>query len=69
MQICNKAILIFLMAAFSKPLQAQIKLPAIISDNMILQQNTKVALWGWAAPNETITIAANWNKRKTSVTA
>ena len=47
---------------------AQIKLPAIISDNMILQQNSKVALWGWAQPGEKITITNNWNNKSVSVT-
>lgn len=50
-------------------LRAQIKLPAIISDNAVLQQNAKVALWGWAAPGERITITNNWNRRATTVTA
>lgn len=58
-----------MITAFAMSVQAQIKLPAIISDNMILQQNSKVALWGWAAPNETITIAVSWNKKKTNVAA
>ncbi len=35
-------------------LSAQIKLPAIISDNMILQQNATVSLWGWTSPGEPI---------------
>jgi sialate O-acetylesterase len=48
---------------------AQVKLPAIISDNMILQQNSKVALWGWAQPGEKVTILNTWNNKSTSVTA
>jgi len=48
---------------------AQIKLPAIISDNMILQQNAKVALWGWAQPGEKISITNDWNNKSISVTA
>ncbi len=41
---------------------ADVKLPAVISDNMVLQQDTEVALWGWASPGETITIKAEWSK-------
>lgn len=48
---------------------AQIKLPAIISDNMILQQNSKVALWGWAQPGEKITITNSWNNKPAKVVA
>ena len=28
-------------------MQGKIKLPAIISDNMVLQQKEEVKLWGW----------------------
>jgi sialate O-acetylesterase len=48
---------------------AQLKLPAIISNNMVLQQNSKVALWGWAGPGEKVTITNNWNRKATTVTA
>jgi len=35
----------------------QIKLPRLIGDGMVLQRDTKATLWGWASPNEQITIA------------
>ena len=34
--------------------RADIKLPALFSDNMILQREMKVPLWGWADPGEKI---------------
>jgi sialate O-acetylesterase len=39
---------------------AEVSLPAVISDNMLLQQDTDVTIWGWAAPNEKITVEADW---------
>ena len=48
---------------------AGIKLPAVIADNMVLQQNTKVALWGWADPGEQIEIQNSWNKEKIKLVA
>lgn len=42
---------------------AQLKLPALISDNMVLQQNKQVSVWGWAAPGEMITITLSWNNK------
>jgi sialate O-acetylesterase len=39
---------------------AEVKLPAIVSSNMVLQRNTTVALWGWADAKEHITIDASW---------
>ncbi len=41
-------------------LRAEIKLPAIISSNMILQRNADVTLWGWADANEKITVNFSW---------
>ncbi|PWJ55919.1 sialate O-acetylesterase [Dyadobacter jejuensis] len=51
------------------PLMAEIKLPAIVSSNMILQRNAKVVLWGWADPQERITIQASWLKGRLRVQA
>jgi len=39
---------------------AHLRLPAIISDNMVLQQNSNAALWGWANPGEIVTVQASW---------
>src|SRR5690349_1402361 len=58
----------FLTLFFSVFSQAQVKLPAIISDNMILQQNSKAALWGWAQPGEKIIIINNWDNKSITVT-
>ncbi len=44
---------------FTSAAQAQIKLPAIIRDSMILQRNTPIGIWGWAAPAEKVTIRFN----------
>ena len=50
--------------------QAKISLPAIISDNMVLQQDCEARLWGKAAPGEKIKITASWApKTPVSVTA
>jgi sialate O-acetylesterase len=46
---------------------AQIKLPSIIRDSMILQRDAKINLWGWAAPNEKIRIL--FNKKTYNTTA
>lgn len=43
--------ILFLSFTFSS-----IKLPAIISDNMVIQQNSEVKLWGWASPGENIEV-------------
>ena len=37
-------------------LQANIQLPALVGDNMVLQQNEKINLWGWADVNEKVSV-------------
>ncbi|MEI6078620.1 MAG: hypothetical protein WCS94_23785 [Verrucomicrobiota bacterium] len=36
--------------------RAELKLPAIFGDNMILQQQMPVPVWGWAAPGARVTV-------------
>lgn len=42
--------------------QAQIRLPRLVRDSMILQRDVKVNIWGWAAPGENITASFNGKK-------
>lgn len=48
---------------FSSYLQAKIKLPSILGDNMVLQQQTEVKLWGEAKVKTTVKITTSWNKK------
>ncbi len=48
---------------------AEVKLPAIVSSNMVLQRNTTITLWGWADPDEKISIEASWLKEAMNVKA
>ena len=41
---------------------AKITFPSVISDNMVLQQQTEAALWGKAVPGKTVTVKAGWAK-------
>jgi sialate O-acetylesterase len=60
----KKFTLILFVAAINilliQSLRAEIKLPAIVSSDMVLQRNTTVVLWGWANANEKITIKTSW---------
>ena len=35
---------------------ADVRVPAIIGDNMVLQQGKKIRIWGWANPNEKVSV-------------
>ena len=43
--------------------QAKVKLPHIIGDNMILQQNTEARLWGWDQAGKKITVTVSWSDK------
>lgn len=62
-------ILFLLLAFISISTNAQIKLPAIVSSNMVLQRNTTITLWGWASPSEKISIKTSWIKKEINLTA
>jgi sialate O-acetylesterase len=38
---------------------AQVRLPQLISDGMVLQRDAKIRVWGWASPGETVKIKFN----------
>ena len=39
---------------------AQVKLPEVLSDNMVLQRNSLVKIWGWASPGEKVNVYTDW---------
>lgn len=45
------AILLFYSTSF-----AEVRLPRLISDGMVMQRDAKVNVWGWAAANEKVTV-------------
>ncbi len=68
--LLTAAVALILAAVPGIPARAKITLPDIISDNMVLQQNTTVNLWGHAAPASAVTITVSWPEADTvTVTA
>ncbi|MGN6416265.1 MAG: sialate O-acetylesterase [Pseudobacter sp.] len=47
-------------------LQAQVKLPRLIRDSMILQRDDTVQLWGWASTHEKVTARFNGKQYRTN---
>lgn len=52
----------------SVTVNATVKLPALFCDNMILQQKTDAAIWGWAKKGVTVSIITSWNKKQYKTT-
>lgn len=68
MKLLRYSSLWLLLLLFSLRIHADIQLPSIISDNMVLQQNTTARIWGKGRPGEKISVKASWEKKKYKVT-
>ena len=45
---------------------AQVKLPALVRDSMVLQRDARIKIWGWASPGEKVAIQFNKKKYRTT---
>lgn len=63
---------LFLMAIgasiFAMGSQAEVRLPHLISDGMVIQQNSEVRLWGWDDAGTTVTVTTSWSDDTYSAT-
>ncbi|KAF0140899.1 MAG: glycosyl hydrolase family 2 [Stygiobacter sp.] len=55
-------IMISITTVFGQTEISKLKLPAIFSDNMVLQQKTNAAVWGIAEANQKVVLKASWGK-------
>jgi sialate O-acetylesterase len=51
---------------FANYIHAEVKLPAIFGDHMVLQQQTGAAIWGKAPAGKTVRIVTSWDKKSYS---
>ena len=58
--------LFFISAGITK---AEIKLPAIFGDHMVLQQQTEAAIWGTATASKSVKVTTSWNNKSYSAKA
>lgn len=45
-----------------------LKLPALVSDHMVLQQETMVNFWGWNTPGKKVKVSCSWDAEATTTT-
>ncbi len=65
----NIALLGVLLLAYAHSAQADVRLPALFSDHMVLQQSTAIPVWGWAEPGESVTVTIAGQKQSTKAGA
>ncbi len=66
----NKTILTLTAAiALTTSAVANVKMPSLFTDGMVLQQKTNAPVWGFADPGEKITVATTWDNKTVSTEA
>jgi len=55
--------------AFALPAVADVKLPRLVSDHMVLQRDRPVRIWGTATPGEAVTVGFRGQEAKTEARA
>ena len=65
----KQVILAFCSLIIAMHCSAQITLPSIFSDNMVLQQKSDVKIWGMSKPEENIKIKTSWSSKVYATTA
>ncbi len=58
-----------LVVAISGSSMAAVRLPAILGDNMVLQQKTDAPIWGWADPQEAVKVKGSWAETEVAAQA
>src|SRR5215469_14624723 len=49
--------------------RADVVLPKVIGNHMVLQRGMDAAIWGQAAPGEKISVRGDWQKKEVHITA
>src|SRR5687767_13483569 len=54
-------ILLLILTLVSMTIKAQLRMPAIYGDHMVIQKNATVPIWGWAGATQDVTIKVSWD--------
>ena len=69
MVMCRLLLPALALALAGGTVRGEVKLPALIGDNMVLQQQTDARLWGTARPGSEVTVTTSWSKAKSKTRA
>ncbi len=65
----KKVLFILFLLSITHLTYATIRLSSFFSDNMILQQNTDVTIWGWADAGSSVRLQPSWSKKPLTIKA
>jgi len=69
MKIRRVLFVITVLVLILQTIKANVSIPEIFSDNMVLQRNSDIILWGWAKTGETIVIKGDWMDKEATIQA
>ena len=67
--IFQQAGILIILLLVSAVLRAEVKLPAIFGDHMILQQQTETPIWGKSSAGKTVRVKTSWDNKNYSAQA
>lgn len=59
--------MLVLLSSAVAAVSGEIRLPRLVGDNMVLQQQSEVKIWGWSEPSERIKVTASWRAEAKTV--
>jgi len=63
------AVISLLYLGIASPLSAEIRLPSVIGDHMVIQQDKPISIWGWAGRDEKISVKLAGQMKETRAAA
>ena len=64
-----RVLIILFLLSFSLGIHAEVRLSAIFTDGMVLQQQKSVPIWGWARNGATVSVKTSWDQKTYKVKA
>ena len=62
--VLGLALAVVSLLGFAAFLPAQVRLPSVIGDHMVVQQDKPFAVWGWAGKAEAVTVLFNGQEKQ-----
>ena len=68
-RLISLLIMLCVLSGYSVAAESAASMPGVFSDNMVLQRDKPVAVWGWTTPGEKITVTFAGNKQTATADA
>lgn len=63
MKNVRRITIVVLIVLFGAIAVADVRLPSVLSNNMVMQREAEATIWGWAEPGEEVMVMASWKAR------